>query len=264
MYFDTKAFENKGHDYGKLCPENIGNQGLMAEGEGNWRLLCLRSATIEILHCGKPQNQENQPGRARGRAGRPGWHIECSAMIEHTIGHGGPIDIHGGGVDLKFPHHDNELAQQEAFCNCRQTVNYFAHTGHLHIRGLKMSKSLKNFITIRQALDGVDGLEGVAFDHAHHVLPGPVQRALRLLGQHAPSRRPRYAFVRPQPSHAGSRTRAPWRRSSASSSSTSRRRTVVDRQREVQGAARRSTIARSERSVRCGRAGALLRRLRHA
>ena len=64
-------------------------------------------------------------------------------------------------MDLKFPHHDNELAQQEAFCNCRQTVNYFAHTGHLHIRGLKMSKSLKNFITIRQALEGVDGLEGV-------------------------------------------------------------------------------------------------------
>ena len=62
---------------------------------------------------------------------------------------------------MKFPHHDNELAQQEAFCNCRQTVNYFAHTGHLHIRGLKMSKSLKNFITIRQALEGVDGLEGV-------------------------------------------------------------------------------------------------------
>ena len=69
--------------------------------------------------------------------------------------------VHAGGVDLKFPHHDNELAQQEAFCNCRQTVNYFAHTGHLHIRGLKMSKSLKNFITIRQALEGVDGLEGV-------------------------------------------------------------------------------------------------------
>ena len=82
-------------------------------------------------------------------------------MFDKSDSRHATIDIHSGGQDLKFPHHDNELAQQEAFCNCRQTVNYFAHTGHLHIRGLKMSKSLKNFITIRQALEGVDGLEGV-------------------------------------------------------------------------------------------------------
>ena len=87
-------------------------------------------------------------------------------MIDNTIGSGGLggaagcIDIHGGGVDLRFPHHDNELAQGEAFCACKQTVNYFAHTGHLHIRGLKMSKSLKNFITIGQALAGLEGVEG--------------------------------------------------------------------------------------------------------
>jgi cysteinyl-tRNA synthetase len=63
------------------------------------------------------------------------------------------MDIHSGGVDLKFPHHDNEMAQAEAECGETQWVNYFIHAGHLHIKGLKMSKSLKNFITIQQALE---------------------------------------------------------------------------------------------------------------
>jgi len=62
------------------------------------------------------------------------------------------MDVHAGGVDLKFPHHDNELAQSEAHFGTSQWVNYFFHAGHLHIKGLKMSKSLKNFVTIRQAL----------------------------------------------------------------------------------------------------------------
>jgi cysteinyl-tRNA synthetase len=63
---------------------------------------------------------------------------------------GSVLDIHGGGIDLKFPHHDNELAQSEAYWTSgKQWVNYFIHTGHLGIQGLKMSKSLKNFTTIR-------------------------------------------------------------------------------------------------------------------
>ncbi|EER10473.1 cysteinyl-tRNA synthetase, putative, partial [Perkinsus marinus ATCC 50983] len=82
--------------------------------------------------------------------GRPGWHIECSVMASEVLG--AHIDIHGGGSDLKFPHHDNEIAQSEAYHFNAQWVNYFLHAGHLHIKGLKMSKSLKNFITIRQAL----------------------------------------------------------------------------------------------------------------
>jgi cysteinyl-tRNA synthetase len=64
-----------------------------------------------------------------------------------------PIDIHTGGVDLRFPHHDNELAQSEAFYECDNWINNFWHTGHLHIQGKKMSKSLKNFITIKQILE---------------------------------------------------------------------------------------------------------------
>ena len=68
------------------------------------------------------------------------------------LGQGG-LDIHAGGSDLKFPHHENEIAQSEAYCNCQQWVNYWLHVGHLNIKGFKMSKSLKNFITIRQALE---------------------------------------------------------------------------------------------------------------
>lgn len=63
-----------------------------------------------------------------------------------------PIDIHSGGIDLKFPHHDNEIAQSEAFYCCDNWINHFWHTGHLHIDGLKMSKSLKNFTTIKEML----------------------------------------------------------------------------------------------------------------
>jgi cysteinyl-tRNA synthetase len=62
----------------------------------------------------------------------------------------GSMDIHSGGIDLRFPHHDNEIAQAEAHYDSNQWVNYFLHTGHLHIKGSKMSKSLKNFITIKQ------------------------------------------------------------------------------------------------------------------
>jgi cysteinyl-tRNA synthetase len=69
-----------------------------------------------------------------------------------SMAFGANMDIHSGGIDLAFPHHDNELAQSEAYHSCHQWVNYFLHTGHLSIEGQKMSKSLKNFITIREAL----------------------------------------------------------------------------------------------------------------
>lgn len=63
------------------------------------------------------------------------------------------FDIHSGGIDLAFPHHDNEIAQAEGYYDCQQWVNYFLHAGHLHVEGQKMSKSLKNFITIKEALN---------------------------------------------------------------------------------------------------------------
>lgn len=82
--------------------------------------------------------------------GRPGWHIECSVMASDVIGDS--IDIHAGGVDLKFPHHENEIAQCQAYFQSTPWIKYFLHTGHLNIDGLKMSKSLKNFTTIREIL----------------------------------------------------------------------------------------------------------------
>lgn len=87
--------------------------------------------------------------------GRPGWHIECSTMIHETIGP--DIDIHFGGIDLKFPHHNNEIIQANAFYHPlfsknKKWVNRFMHVGHLCVAGLKMAKSLKNFTTIDEAL----------------------------------------------------------------------------------------------------------------
>ena len=92
--------------------------------------------------------------------GRPGWHIECSAMIEAALG--SRFDIHSGGIDLCFPHHCNEMAQAQAFLQQDEWADFFLHTGHLHISGRKMSKSLKNFITVRELFkdDIVEGEGG--------------------------------------------------------------------------------------------------------
>lgn len=150
VYFDTNTFKNKGYDYRKLKPGVDTSAEEMAEGEG-----ALSGGDSEKRH---PNDfalwKASKPGEPSWEStwgpGRPGWHIECSVMASDIIGEN--LDIHGGGVDLMFPHHDNEMAQAEAYHQCCQWVNYFLHAGHLHIKGLKMSKSLKNFITIRQAL----------------------------------------------------------------------------------------------------------------
>lgn len=81
--------------------------------------------------------------------GRPGWHIECSAMVRKYLGD--VIDIHGGGIDLIFPHHENELAQSEALTG-KQFASYWLHNGLVMINGVKMSKSLGNFMTVKDAL----------------------------------------------------------------------------------------------------------------
>lgn len=84
--------------------------------------------------------------------GRPGWHIECSAMSWKHLGE--TFDIHGGGIDLVFPHHENELAQSRCAFHSKVMANVWMHNGFLQVEGEKMSKSLGNFITIRQLLDG--------------------------------------------------------------------------------------------------------------
>ena len=83
--------------------------------------------------------------------GRPGWHIECSVMASHHLGD--QIDIHGGGTDLIFPHHENEIAQSEAFTGCEPFARYWLHNEMLQLGGNKMSKSLGNLITLRELLD---------------------------------------------------------------------------------------------------------------
>jgi len=96
--------------------------------------------------------------------GRPGWHIECSVMIHETLGD--QIDIHGGAIDLKFPHHENEIAQSEAFSGCT-FANVWMHTGTLNIDGQKMSKSLNNFVRL---VDGIErfGVTPLRFAVARH------------------------------------------------------------------------------------------------
>ncbi len=86
--------------------------------------------------------------------GRPGWHIECSAMSSNHLGN--HFDIHGGGMDLSFPHHENEIAQSEGAHDCK-FVNTWMHVGFVNVNEEKMSKSLGNFFTIREVLESYDG-----------------------------------------------------------------------------------------------------------
>ena len=151
VYFDTQKFKAQ-HDYPKLVPHagSGATDAEIAEGEG-----ALAGGVEEKRHRNDfalwKKSKAGEPvWDSPWGPGRPGWHIECSVMAAAI--HGPVLDIHGGGVDLKFPHHDNEIAQTEAHYSSDQWVNYFLHAGHLHIKGLKMAKSLKNFITIREAL----------------------------------------------------------------------------------------------------------------
>ena len=106
----------------------------------------------------KPSTTE-QPGwdSPWGR-GRPGWHIECSAMAEEHLGD--VFDIHGGGLDLVFPHHENEIAQSRCAHGTQQMARVWMHNGYVVVNGEKMSKSLGNFFTVRQLLE--EGLRGEA------------------------------------------------------------------------------------------------------
>nr|XP_021575950.2 cysteine--tRNA ligase, cytoplasmic [Ictidomys tridecemlineatus] len=154
VYFDTVKFaSSEKHSYGKLVPEAVGDQTALQEGEGDLsvsadRLSEKRSPNDFALWKASKPGEPSWP--CPWGKGRPGWHIECSAMAGTLLG--ASMDIHGGGFDLRFPHHDNELAQSEAYFENDCWVRYFLHTGHLTIAGCKMSKSLKNFITIKDAL----------------------------------------------------------------------------------------------------------------
>lgn len=155
VYFDIGAFEKGGNTYARLRPEVRNDESLQAEGEGSLskNLGAKRGAGDFALWKKSKAGEPSWP--SPWGDGRPGWHIECSVMASDVLG--SKMDIHSGGIDLAFPHHDNELAQSEAyFCEHGKGehtwVNYFLHMGHLSISGSKMSKSLKNFETIENAL----------------------------------------------------------------------------------------------------------------
>ncbi|EGR33616.1 hypothetical protein IMG5_047960 [Ichthyophthirius multifiliis] len=152
VYFNVEKFHNSpNHIYAKLN-SNSQNQEQIDDDNNQDK----KSSKDFVLW---KKSKENEPKwDSPWGQGRPGWHIECSSMASNFFGD--KIDIHMGGQDLKFPHHDNEIAQSEAFFNCQvcnQWVNYFLHTGHLNIEGLKMSKSLKNFISIQNLLEKYEG-----------------------------------------------------------------------------------------------------------
>uniref|UniRef100_A0A8D0GCU1 Cysteine--tRNA ligase, cytoplasmic n=1 Tax=Sphenodon punctatus TaxID=8508 RepID=A0A8D0GCU1_SPHPU len=154
VYFDTMKFDaSPKHSYAKLVPEAVGDQKALQEGEGDLSIsadrLCEKRSPNDFALWKSSKPGEPSWDSPWGK-GRPGWHIECSAMAGSILGES--MDIHGGGFDLRFPHHDNELAQSEAYFENDHWVRYFLHTGHLTIAGCKISKSLKNFITIKDAL----------------------------------------------------------------------------------------------------------------
>lgn len=151
VYFDTVEFR-KTHQYCKLEPGSLSDTSRLQEGEGALSdVYAKEKRNVADFALWKKSKAGEPSWQSPWSQGRPGWHIECSVMAGNTLPC--PLDIHSGGIDLAFPHHDNELAQSEAYFQCQQWVNYFLHSGHLDINGRKMSKSLKNFITIKEALE---------------------------------------------------------------------------------------------------------------
>ena len=140
VYFSVKKFDA----YGKLSKRDIDKLISGARVEIN----DAKKDPLDFVLWKLSKPHEPQWDSPWGK-GRPGWHIECSAMASHILGQ--PFDIHGGGMDLKFPHHENEIAQSEA-AEHKTFANVWMHVGLLNVNDEKMSKSLKNFFTIQEVL----------------------------------------------------------------------------------------------------------------
>ncbi|OAG31523.1 cysteinyl-tRNA synthetase [Nematocida sp. ERTm5] len=148
VYFDVQKYK-EAYKYPLMCSAftQEDQQNLLEEGEG--KLTVGQKNRKEDFVLWKASKKGEPAWASKWGAGRPGWHIECSAMASNIAG--GRIDMHSGGIDLMFPHHDNEIAQSEGY-GLNNWVGHFLHTGHLHIEGMKMSKSLKNFIKVDELL----------------------------------------------------------------------------------------------------------------
>ena len=147
VYYRTRKFA----DYGKLSHKNLddlrsGNRSLLVTGEDE------KEDPLDFV-LWKPKKEGEPAWESPWSEGRPGWHIECSEMSKKYLGE--QIDIHAGGEDLIFPHHENEIAQSEA-ANGKEFAKYWLHNGFLNIDNRKMSKSLGNFFTVREISEKYD------------------------------------------------------------------------------------------------------------
>ena len=141
----------KSKDYAKLANKNLADLLAGASGRTDEETNLKESPADFALW--KSVKADEVSWQAPWGAGRPGWHIECSVMSTSLLGE--TIDIHGGGADLEFPHHTNEIAQSEAKTG-QKFVNYWMHNGFVNVDGEKMSKSLGNFTTVHELLQVVD------------------------------------------------------------------------------------------------------------
>ena len=147
VYFRTRSFQG----YGKLSHKNLddlqgGNRSLLVTGEDQ------KEDPLDFV-LWKPKKEGEPYWESPWCQGRPGWHIECSVMSKKYLGE--EIDIHAGGEDLVFPHHENEIAQSEA-ANDKPFARYWMHNAFLNINNHKMSKSLGNFFTVRDVSEKYD------------------------------------------------------------------------------------------------------------
>ncbi len=147
VYYRTRKFA----EYGKLSHKNLddlrsGNRSLLVTGEDE------KEDPLDFV-LWKPKKEGEPAWESPWSEGRPGWHIECSEMSKKYLGE--QIDIHAGGEDLIFPHHENEIAQSEA-ANGKEFSKYWLHNGFLNIDNRKMSKSLGNFFTVREISEKYD------------------------------------------------------------------------------------------------------------
>ena len=147
VYYRTRKFA----EYGKLSHKNLddlqsGGRALLVSGEDE------KEDSLDFV-LWKPKKECEPAWKSPWGEGRPGWHIECSEMSKKYLGE--QIDIHAGGEDLIFPHHENEIAQSEA-ANGKEFAKYWMHNGFLNIDNRKMSKSLGNFFTVREISEKYD------------------------------------------------------------------------------------------------------------
>ena len=146
VYYSTRKFK----DYGKLSGQNIDDLesgARIAIGE-------VKEDPLDFALWKARKEESEIAWESPWGMGRPGWHIECSTMAKKHLGD--TIDIHGGGQDLTFPHHENEIAQSEA-CNGVPFAHYWMHNGYINVDGKKMSKSLNNFFTVRDIRENYSG-----------------------------------------------------------------------------------------------------------